>query len=103
MAIAQAIIDIVMNIIITMSIVTLAIDIMRWTFDANRTEFGTYTGSFMEGMITQIVGMPIKFVAAVIVLIFKVVEAVVRTVVGLISSKVAEKITFVDVNLKDLM
>lgn len=103
MELARNIVDLIMGFVIVMTIVTVAFDIIKWSVTGDSENFGSFSTSYLNGVIKEITLIPVRMIAAIIALIFKVVESVVRTVIGLVAPPVADQIKFIDLNISDLM
>lgn len=87
MTIVRAVVDV----IISIALITLALDMIKWTLT---DDMGKRSDDFIGATIDRIVDLPVKILMSVVKLAFKVVEAAVKAIVSLFSQKAADSIDF---------
>lgn len=88
----QDIIRAVADILLMTTVVTIAIDVMKWTFTG---KMGDHSDNIAVKMIDSVVKLPVTIIYAIFNLVLKVIESVIRMVVSLVAGKsAAEAISF---------
>lgn len=86
------IIDWIISILVAWVIISLAMDVIKWTFTG---EIGQSASGFADKMSDVIMNLPLKLLAAVFNMVLKLVESAVKLVITLLGGKsIAESIDF---------
>lgn len=88
----QDVIRVVGDLLLMTTIVTVAVDVMKWTFTGT---MGTHSDNIAVKMIESVVKLPVTILYAIFNLVLKVIESIIRMVVSLVAGKsAAEAISF---------
>lgn len=79
------------DILIMTTVLTLAVDVAKWSFTGRMSD---HSDNIAVRMIDSVVDLPVKILYAVFNLVLKVIESAVKLVVSLISSSAAKNINF---------
>lgn len=92
------ILSVVMDVILTGLMLMVALDILRWTFTG---EYNPKSDDIAAGMMNTLVDIPIRIIYAILNLVLKIVESLIKMVFSILGlTSVAEKVDFGTIEYK---